>query len=112
MDKPYTIKLFVPDGNPDRCKILNKMNWTGTGLEVSRDAFSSFCGREEFQQAGVYILYGVTDSDDSTSELEESDDRPTVYIGQADVVGERLKSHLETKDFWTGQLSSSPVIKD
>ena len=100
MDKPYTIKLFVPDGNPDRCKILNKMNWTGTGLEVSRDAFSTFNSREEFQQAGVYILYGVTDSDDSTSELEESDDRPTVYIGQADIVGERLKSHLETKDFW------------
>ena len=100
MDKPYTIKLFVPDGNPDRCKILNKMNWTGTGLEVSRDAFSTFNGREEFQQAGVYILYGITDSDDSTSELEESDDRPTVYIGQADIVGERLKSHLETKDFW------------
>ena len=49
---------------------------------------------------GVYILYGFTESDDSTSELEESDDRPTVYIGQADVVGERLKSHLETKDFW------------
>ena len=100
MDKPYTIKLFVPDGNPDRCKILNKMNWTGTGLEVSRDAFSTFNGREEFQQAGVYILYGVTESDDSTSELEESDDRPTVYIGQADIVGERLKSRLETKDFW------------
>ena len=100
MDKPYTIKLFVPDGNPDRCKILNKMNWTGTGLEVSRDAFSTFNDREEFQQAGVYMLYGVTESDDSTSELEESDDRPTVYIGQADIVGERLKSHLETKDFW------------
>ena len=100
MDKPYTIKLFVPDGNPDRCKILNKMNWTGTGLEVSRDAFSTFNDREEFQQAGVYMLYGVTESDDSTSELEESDDRPTVYIGQADVVGERLKSHLENKDFW------------
>ena len=21
MDKPYTIKLFVPDGNPDHCKM-------------------------------------------------------------------------------------------
>ena len=65
MDKPYTIKLFVPDENLDPCKILNKMDLKGTGLEVSRDAFSTFNGREEFQQAGVYTLYGVTDSDDS-----------------------------------------------
>jgi len=27
--KPYTIKLFMPDGNPDSFKIINKMNWTG-----------------------------------------------------------------------------------
>jgi len=67
MDKSYTNKLFVPDGNLDPCKILNKTNLTGTSLEVSRDAFSTFNGREEFQQAGVYTLYGVTDSDDSTS---------------------------------------------
>ena len=100
MDEPYTIKLFVPDGNPDHCKILNKMNWTGTGIEVSRDALNNFSSREEFQQAGVYILYGMNDADDSRSDLEESDDRPMVYIGQADVVGGRLKSHLETKDFW------------
>ena len=75
------------------------MNLTGTGREVSRDAFSTFNSREESQQAGVYILYRVTDSDDSTSLLEDSDDRPTVYILQADVVGERLKLHLENKDF-------------
>ena len=56
MDKSYTIKLFVPDGNLDPCKILNKTNLTGTGLEVSRDAFSTFNGREESQQARVYIL--------------------------------------------------------
>ena len=56
MDKPCTIKLFVPDGNLDPCKSVNKMNLTGTGLEVSRDAFSIFNGREESHQAGVYIL--------------------------------------------------------
>ena len=99
MDKPFTIKLFVPDGNPDHCKILKKMNWTGTGIEVSWDALNNFGSREEFRQAGVYILDGINDADDSTSDLEEADERPTVYIGQADVVGGRLRSHLETKDF-------------
>ena len=74
--------------------------WTGTGLEVSRYAFSTFNGREEFRQARVYIIHGINDADDRTSDLEEADGRPTVYIGQADVVGGRLRSHLETKDFW------------
>ena len=100
MDKPYTIKFFAPDGNPEHCNILNKMNWTGTGQEVSRDAFSTFNGREEFRRRESTQLYGVTDSDDMTLDLEESDDRPTVYIGQVDGVGERLKLHLETKEFW------------
>jgi hypothetical protein len=25
--KPYTIKLIIPEGNPDAFKIINKMNW-------------------------------------------------------------------------------------
>ena len=99
MNKPYTIKLFVPGGNLDCCKILNKMNWKGTGIEVSRDVLNNFSRREEFRQAEVYILHGINDADDRTSDLEESDDRTTVYIGQADVVGGRLMSHLKTKDF-------------
>ena len=102
MDKPYTIKLFVPDGNPDHCKILNKMNWKGTGIEVSRDVLNNFSRREEFRQAEVYTLHGINDADDRTSDLEEADGRLTVYIGQADVVGGRLRSHLETKDFNSG----------
>ncbi len=32
--KPYTIKLFMPDGNLNTFKIINKMNWTGVGLDV------------------------------------------------------------------------------
>ena len=27
--KPYTIKLFMPDGHPALFIIINKMNWTG-----------------------------------------------------------------------------------
>lgn len=35
--KPYTIKLFMPDGNPKTFKIINKMNWTGEwDLEENR----------------------------------------------------------------------------
>lgn len=88
--KPYTIKLFMPDGKPDSFKIINKMNWTGLGLEVSRDTWEQNRNREEFKQAGVYILIGY----DGESEL------PTVYIGQGDGVRPRIDKHIKGKLFW------------
>ena len=88
--KPYTIKLFMPDGNPDAFKIINKMNWTGIGLEVSREAWEKHKNRKEFLQAGVYVLIGYNEE----SEL------PTVYIGQGDGVKSRIESHYVNKMFW------------
>lgn len=88
--KPYTIKLFMPDGNPDSFKIINKMNWTGIGLEVSREVWETHRNRKEFLEAGVYVLIGYNEE----SEL------PTVYIGQGDGVKNRIESHYATKLFW------------
>lgn len=88
--RPYTIKLFMPDGNPNTFKIIEKMNWTGVGLELSRDVWELHKSRKEFEQAGVYILVGY----DEDSEL------PTVYIGQGDGVRNRIDSHIKSKLFW------------
>lgn len=88
--KPYTIRLFVPDGNPNSFKIIDKMNWTGIGLELSRDSWSKHKKRKEFEQAGVYILVG----NDEESEL------PILYIGQGDGVKGRIDSHYKNKNFW------------
>ncbi|QFU77839.1 GIY-YIG nuclease family protein [Halioglobus maricola] len=95
MSQPYTIRLFVPDGNPDDLKIIDKMNWTGVGLEVSRDSWSKHRARPEFNQAGVYILVGY----------EEADDLPTVYVGQGDGVLSRIDAHEKEKDFWDRALT-------
>ena len=90
MPTPYTIRLFVPDGDPNTFKIIDKMNWTGIGLELSRDAFSQHKKRPELEQAGVYILVGY----------QEGDDLPTLYIGQGDGVRGRIEDHEKKKDFW------------
>lgn len=90
MQNPYTIKLFVPEGEPNEFKIIDKMNWTGTGLEVSRSSWSKYKNREEFQEAGIYILFGY----------KEENDLPTIYIGQGDGVKGRIDSHEKNKDFW------------
>lgn len=82
--------MFIPDGTPNSFKIIDKMNWTGVGLEVSRDVWYKHRGREEFNQAGVYILIG----------FNEESDLPMIYVGQGDGVKNRIESHIKTKDFW------------
>ena len=90
MPKPYTIRLFVPDGDPNTFKIIDKMNWTGIGLEISREAWGQHKNRKELEQAGIYILFGY----------QEEDDLPTLYIGQGDGVKTRIDSHEKKKEFW------------
>lgn len=90
MLKPYTIRLFVPDGDPSTFKIIDKMNWTGIGLEISRDAWEKHKNRKELEQAGVYILFGY----------HQGGDLPTLYIGQGDGIRKRIDSHEKNKAFW------------
>jgi hypothetical protein len=91
MADPYTIRIFVPDGNPEGLRIIDRMNWTGLGITFPREDWPKIKQRAEFGRAGVYILIGrVTD-----------DDLPTIYIGQGDVVRSRLDSHFANKDFWS-----------
>ncbi len=91
MGDPYTIRIFVPDGNPEGLRIIDRMNWTGLGIVFPRADWPNIKQRGEFGRAGVYILIGrVAD-----------DDLPTIYIGQGDVVRPRLDSHFVGKDFWS-----------
>jgi len=90
MADPYTIRIFVPDGNPEGLRVIDRMNWTGLGIAFPREDWPKIKTRADFTRSGVYILVGrVTD-----------DDLPTIYIGQGDVVGNRIDSHFANKDFW------------
>lgn len=88
---PYTIRIFVPDGNPEGLRIIDRMNWTGLGIAFPREDWPKVKTRADFLRSGVYILIGrVTD-----------DDLPTIYIGQGDVVRSRIDSHFANKEFWS-----------
>jgi len=90
----YTIRIFVPTGDPDGLRIIDRMNWTGKALIFPRTEWKHICKRQEFTGVGVYILVGFA--------ANETDDNalPTVYIGQGDGVDGRIDSHYEKKDFW------------
>jgi hypothetical protein len=91
MPDPFTIRIFVPDGNSDGLRIIDRMNWTGLGVIFPREDWPKIKHRSDFSKPGVYILVGyVTD-----------DDLPTIYIGQGDVLRARLESHVQNKDVWS-----------
>lgn len=87
----YSIRIFIPSGEPEGLRIVEKMNWTGQGLIFPRSLFPEVRQRSEFKRTGVYILWGPS----------ESGQLPKVYVGQGDAVQPRLDKHIKEKDFWT-----------
>ncbi|MBV9677685.1 MAG: GIY-YIG nuclease family protein, partial [Acidobacteriaceae bacterium] len=88
---PYTIRIFVPNGDPQGVRIIDRMNWTGQGIVFPREKWPETKNRAAFNDAGVYILVGLT----------SDDDLPTIYIGEGDGVRERIDNHFKTKEFWS-----------
>jgi len=91
MAEPFTIRIFVPDGDPEGVRLIDRMNWTGLGVVFRRENWADTSKRAEFARAGVYFLAGHP---------EEDDERSTLYIGQADSLRTRIGQQLKAKDFW------------
>lgn len=92
MADPYTIHIFVVEGDPDGVKIVNRQGWTGWGMAFPRAAWEKVSRRDEFSTAGVYILSGTAEDAD--------DDLSTIYVGQGDEIRTRIEAHFNNKDFW------------
>lgn len=89
----FVVNIFLPEGDPEGLRLIEKSNWSGCGLVIPRSLFGSVKNRRELDRAGVYILVGETDSP-----------LPRVYVGEGDAVRSRLESHAKQKDFWTHAL--------
>jgi len=88
--RPFSIKVFVPDGDPDGMRIVEKSNWTGIGVVFNRTNYKEAVVRSEFNKTGVYVLVGSS----------EESVLPTIYVGEGDPVKDRLNQHSSKKDFW------------
>jgi hypothetical protein len=91
----YSIKIFLPGGDPDGLRIIEKSNWSGSGMVVPRSLFAEAKLRREFARAGVYVLVGPP----------EESGLPRVYIGEGDPIRSRVEQHASRKDFWTTCLA-------
>ncbi len=87
----FSVNVFLPTGDPQGLKVVEKSNWTGRGLVIPKAIFGPSRQREELSRTGVYLLVGPGE----TSAL------PIVYVGEGDPVRPRLEQHVAKKDFWT-----------
>lgn len=88
-----TIKLFLPRGDAKSLRTAEISNWTGKAIAAPRTELDELLQREELDKAGLYILSGADPLSGS----------PRAYIGEAEIIRDRLKQH-KTKEFWISAI--------
>ena len=91
MSIPFSLRIFVADGDPDGLRIVDKSNWIGKALVFPRALLPQVKARPELAQTGVYLLLGPRP--DGEGDM--------LYVGEGDPIRPRLERHYAEKDFWT-----------
>ena len=91
MNKPYSIKIFLPGGDPEGIQTIEKSNWSGAGIVFPRVLISNAKDRKDLARTGVYVLVGPP----------EESGLIRCYIGEGDPIKPRLEDHASKKEFWT-----------
>lgn len=81
----------MPDGEPEGVKVIDQLNWTGIGIAFPRTKWPESKRRPEFGKAGIYVLAGYR---------SDEDDLRTIYIGQGELIRNRIDEHYRKKEFW------------
>lgn len=87
-----SIRIYLKEGSVTGIKFAELVNQTIQALSCPRTKLSDLNSnfKKEINTQGVYFLLGY----------EEDTLKPKVYIGEAENVWDRLKSHDLKKDFW------------
>lgn len=89
MNETATVRIFLTKGSPTSVRTAEISNWTGKAVAGPRSQLEDMLKREESTKPGVYFLTGVN----------PENGRDRVYIGEAEVIRNRIKGHLD-RDFW------------
>jgi hypothetical protein len=54
-ETPFTLHIFVADGDPDGLRLVERSNWIGKAVIFPRALYPQVRSRAEFQQIGVYL---------------------------------------------------------
>ncbi len=94
MNPSATIKLFLPFGDPKQVRTAEISNWSGKAVAAPRSDLEHLLLRSELGKPGVYVLLGI----------DTQDGLPIAYIGEAEVVSDRIKQH-KSKDYWNSVIA-------
>ncbi len=89
MKDTATVKIFLVQGSPSSVRTAEISNWTGKAVAGPRSQIEDILKRDEAGSPGVYFLTGIN----------PETGRDKVYIGEAEVIKNRIKGHMP-KDFW------------
>jgi len=92
-----SIRIYLPNETVTGIRHAEIANWTGQALACPRSLFTELREWPEVHRPGVYILFGVND--------ETGND--VAYVGEAEVLADRLHNHLSGKEFWSELVSFS-----
>jgi len=53
MSDPYTIRIVVPDGDPEGIRLIDRMPWTGLGVAFPRNKRQEVQQRNEATRTGA-----------------------------------------------------------
>ncbi len=87
----FSVRIFIPTGDSEGLRIIEKSNWTGQGLYFPRSIYAEVRTREELTRTGVYVLWSPSGS----GQL------PQAYVGEGESLLSRLDDHVRNKEFWT-----------
>jgi hypothetical protein len=53
--QPFSLRIFVADGDPDGLRVVERSNWIGKALIFPRALLPTVKKRDELGQTGVYL---------------------------------------------------------
>ena len=59
--RSFSVRIFLPGGEPEGLRVVEKSNWTGQGVVFPRALFGEARQRPELKRTGVYVLWGPSE---------------------------------------------------
>ena len=88
--RPKTIQIFLPDGNPRGIKIAEITSRTVQAILIPRSKIDEASKRSELSGVRIYYLFGENEEGDKT----------LVYVGESEDCLSRIRQHNRERDFW------------
>ena len=100
INKPKTIEIFLPDGDPKSLRTASITSGTIEATYIPRSKVDVAKTRENLHSPAVYVL----------ATLSQDHSKPEIYIGETESFIQRLSTHNARMEFWEYAISFTSRI--